>query len=318
MSQIAIESRLSELKGQIEHDLAEILRACDWPPRLQESVSYSLAAGGKRLRPMLTLLAAEICGGSIAEARSAACAVELIHTYSLIHDDLPAMDDDDFRRGKPTSHRVFGEALAILAGDCLLTLAFETLSGSDCPPDRIVEQLRLLGIAAGGRGMVGGQVMDLEAERRAEEDSGAHPLESHRSSGNEFNGQETDPVERLIEIHSRKTGAMITVALELGAVAAGATDADRQRLVEFGRAAGLAFQIADDLLDVDGSDARLGKQTGRDRDLGKLTYPGLIGVEESRRRANELVEAACQAIEPFGEGRVWLVELARFIVERDH
>jgi geranylgeranyl diphosphate synthase type II len=318
MPQIELSSRLAELKTLIESELQRILSETQWPPALNEAVSYSLLAGGKRLRPMLTLLAADVCGGSLQKALPAACAVEMIHTYSLIHDDLPAMDDDDFRRGRATSHRVFGEALAILAGDCLLTLAFETLSHSECRGDSVAEQVALLARAAGGCGMVGGQVLDLEAERRLDAAGSSEPLESESATAFGTNGMAVDPVDRLIDIHSRKTGAMITVALELGAVSAGATRGERKRLVEYGQAAGLAFQIADDLLDVGGDDQLLGKQTGRDQDLGKLTYPALIGVEESRSRAEELVTQACDAIAPFGAGRDWLVDLARFIVERDH
>jgi geranylgeranyl diphosphate synthase, type II len=319
MSEIVLASRLAELKTRIDDDLQRILHHTDWPPSLKEAVSYSLMAGGKRLRPMLSLLAAEICGASAEEALPAACAVEMVHTYSLIHDDLPAMDDDDLRRGRPTSHRVFGEALAILSGDCLLTLAFQMICSSGAAAACQSEQVRLLATAAGGAGMVGGQVLDLEAEGQADEWSDKtdpSEIDVRRRFG--LNNPSVDPVQHLIQIHSLKTGAMITMALELGAVAAGASSRDRQRLVDYGRAAGLAFQIADDLLDVAGNHARLGKTTGRDQDLGKLTYPGLIGVQESRRKAEELVEQACQAIEPFGDRRTWLVELARFIVERDH
>lgn len=337
----SFQQQVASLKDQIERALANTLSAQPWPAALRTAVEYSLLAGGKRLRPGLVLLATDVCGGKTDEALPAACAIEMIHTYSLIHDDLPCMDDDDLRRGRPTSHKVFGEALATLAGDALLTLAFETLGTADTSPHVTAECLRILAAAAGGAGMVGGQILDLEAERG--------PFVTH-SSLDEF-GQtgdsgrisranspdnavsETDTVEdsvkvtsarpdfhveHLIQIHKMKTGALITAALELGAAVAGADPDKRRRLREYGQCTGLAFQIADDLLDVEGSDERLGKETGRDNELGKLTYPSLIGIEASRARALSLVEEACAALDIFDERADSMRELARFIVERDH
>jgi geranylgeranyl diphosphate synthase type II len=310
-------------------------------------------AGGKRLRPVLVLLANEVCGGSVEAAIPAAVAIEMIHTYSLIHDDLPSMDDDDYRRGRPTSHKVFGEALAVLAGDCLLTTAFETITCAPLPPQQITELVRILAFAAGGGGMVGGQVLDLEAERgtflNAENSATLLRLQANAScetsktavselvdlaDSNEQTGQFDSPnrdfivnesnrlaetrVEELTTIHKMKTGALIAGALELGAVCAQANPDRRNQLRKYGHCIGLAFQIADDLLDVTGEQTKLGKKPGRDVDLGKLTYPGLLGINESRQKAEQLVQEACQAVEVFGDHSVWLKDLARFIVERDH
>lgn len=330
-------------------------------------------AGGKRLRPVLVLLANEICGGYQENAIPAACAIEMIHTYSLIHDDLPSMDNDDYRRGRLTCHKVFGEALAVLAGDCLLTLAFETIttadsesakrevaaSNSNSDSVRILQMIRLLAIAAGGAGMVGGQVKDLEAERgsllcdrgdlslkslknngcettplavdfQLREESTLSDFASFSSfffetlstatdsEGNDSNRSEGNRVVELVQIHRMKTGALIAASLELGAISAGAGQSERERLRHYGHCIGLAFQIADDLLDVTGDQAKLGKNPGRDIDLGKLTYPALLGIEESRKQARRLVDEACSTVEVFGEGSRWLRDLARFIIERDH
>jgi len=346
------------LRAVVEAALAEELTKVVWPESLKTAVEYSLMAGGKRLRPILVLMANEVCGGKQADAMPAACAVEMIHTYSLIHDDLPAMDDDDFRRGRPASHKVFGEALAILAGDCLLTLAFETITSPITNSGRefsgqIAEQVRILAAAAGGSGMVGGQVLDLEAERGAflRSDRGVSPLQNEEKSGynagnsavqegplvegarhnpensrasisgsreNTSNPLAESSVVELSQIHKMKTGALIAGALELGA-ATTAVDLDsRSRLRDFGHRIGLTFQITDDLLDVTGDETRLGKKPGRDADLGKLTYPGLLGIENSRKKAEQLVQEACAAVAPFGDRGKWLKELARFILERDH
>jgi geranylgeranyl diphosphate synthase type II len=342
-------------REQIDSRLSALIARELLPGSLHAAVEYSLLAGGKRLRPMLVLMAAEACAGRVDDAMAAACAIEMIHTYSLIHDDLPSMDDDDFRRGRPTSHKVFGEALAILAGDCLLTLAFETLARSSLPPAIVAEQTLILSRAAGGAGMVGGQVLDLEAERGAftsgiPANAGIQRVPDERTLDSRLRGNdenrsndpptETQPaasavslnttgripsnlsgetrVEQLTRIHRMKTGALITAALELGAVSASATPDQRQRLKLYGQCIGLAFQIADDLLDVTGHADRIGKTPGRDADLGKLTYPALLGLQGSRDRALQLVQDACDAVSPFGERGTRLKELAGFIVERDH
>ncbi len=358
MSDPGFKTHLHQLRILVETALNNQLAQADWPANLTAAVEYSLMAGGKRLRPVLVLLANEVCGGQQQDAIPAACAIEMIHTYSLIHDDLPSMDDDDFRRGRPTSHKVFGEALAILAGDCLLTLAFETIAASAnsskvAHAQQISEQIRILASAAGGAGMVGGQVLDLEAERGAfvAGKSGAKITENNENSGcetgesavqerlNSANSAASESVPsasnlktvqkdsnqtaetRVVElsrIHKMKTGALIAGALELGAASGNADESSRKQLRHYGHCIGLAFQIADDLLDVTGDQTKLGKKPGRDVDLGKLTYPSLMGIENSRAKAEQLVQEACDAVAVFGDRGRWLTELARFIVERDH
>ena len=266
------------------------------PPVIFRSARYSVFAGGKRLRPILCIGAAEAVGGPIDAVMPAACALELIHTYSLIHDDLPAMDDDDFRRGKPTSHKVFGEAVAILAGDALLTDAFRIIAGRTpvgaVKAETLLQVIQEVALAAGWFGMVGGQVVDIESEGKAPDEK------------------------RLNFIHTRKTGALITVSLRAGALLGGA-DADAlDALTEYGRHVGLAFQVADDILNVEGDAKALGKGTGSDRSRGKLTYPALVGVETSKRVAAELVEKAVEDLRAFDERAEPLRRIAQFIVER--
>ena len=264
------------------------------PDRLREAIRYSLLAPGKRLRPMLVLAAAEACQGDRQAALPAACAVEMVHAYSLVHDDLPAMDDDDLRRGRPTCHKQFDEALAILAGDALLTRAFEILARDVQPPAVAAECCRVLAAAAGASALVGGQADDL---------------------GEQFSDGQLETLER---IHRRKTGAMLLASLELGALIAGADDEQLAALSQYGRCIGLAFQIADDLLDVRGDAAAMGKRVGKDSGRGKLTFPALLGVDQSERRATQLVEEACAALEPLASHAEPLYALAHYIVERDH
>ncbi len=264
------------------------------PEALGEAIRYSLLAPGKRLRPMLVLLAAEACGGDTDPALPAACAVEMVHTYSLIHDDLPAMDDDALRRGLPTCHIAFGEANAILAGDALLTLAFEVLA-RDIRPAAVAAQCCLaLARAAGATQLVGGQADDLAGQ---------------------FSVGSLQAIE---SIHGRKTGAMFLVSLELGALVAGATAEQQTALAEFGHRLGLVFQITDDLLDVRGTAAAMGKRVGKDSDHGKLTFPSVLGVEESLRRAGVLVDEACAVLAPFGTHAEGLHALAHYVLERNH
>ena len=263
------------------------------PPRLREAMRYSLFAGGKRLRPTLVRFGAEACRGAPDAALPAAAAVEMVHTYSLIHDDLPAMDDDDdLRRGVPTCHRQFDEATAILAGDTLLTFAFELMC--DLEPAGVARRcVRELANAAGGGGMAGGQMDDLTA------------------------AQGPGTLEWLQALHERKTGALLTASLRIGGIVAGANERQLDALTDYGRAIGLAFQIADDLLDAEGDPNIVGKGVGKDLAAGKLTYPGLLGVAESRRRARELAATARRAIAPLGHYGHRLAELAEYIVERD-
>jgi geranylgeranyl diphosphate synthase type II len=261
---------------------------------LAEAIRHSLLGPGKRLRPTLVVMAAEACGGTCEAALPAACAVEMVHAYSLVHDDLPAMDDDDMRRGRPTCHKVFGEATAILAGDALLALAFEILARDLQPPAVAARCCAVLAKAAGPCALVGGQADDLAGEFS---DGGLAELES---------------------IHRRKTGAMFLASLELGALVAGATDQQRLALAEYGRRLGLVFQITDDLLDVRGDSAAMGKRAGKDSRRGKLTFPGLVGVEESLARSRLLVDEACAAVEPFGPRAECLQALAHRVLERTH
>jgi geranylgeranyl diphosphate synthase, type II len=264
----------------------------DCPSHLAEAIRYSLLAPGKRLRPQLVLMAAEACGGDARAALPAAVAVEMIHAYSLVHDDLPAMDDDDLRRGRPTCHKQFDEATAILVGDALQARAFEVLAAQIQPPERAARCCAELARAAGAEALVGGQADDLAAE--------------FRHIG----------LERLQSIHRRKTGALFRASLELGAIVAGAKPEQHQALAAFGASLGHAFQIVDDLLDVGGEEASVGKRLGKDRKHGKVTYPALLGVDESRRRAEQLIARACQDLEIFGDAAAPLRALAEFVASR--
>ena len=283
----------------VEKRLRQIVDAAtDCPQALVEAMRYSLLAPGKRIRPKLVILAAEACGGTDGNALAAACAVEMIHTYSLIHDDLPAMDDDDLRRGLPTCHKQFGEALAILAGDGLLTQAFGILA-ENYPSATAAGCCRELARGAGAAGMVGGQVEDLAWESRP------HSLEA------------------LENIHARKTGALFRACLRLGAwTAQGENPAgpDSELLVNldhYGRCFGLVFQLTDDLLDVEGTAQETGKRVGKDAARGKLTYPGFLGVEESRRRARRLCQEGQECLRPLGPRGERLAALLRLVIERD-
>jgi geranylgeranyl diphosphate synthase type II len=269
------------------------------PARLAAAMRYSVLGGGKRLRPVLCLMAAEACGGDASAAMGAACALEMVHTYSLIHDDLPAMDDDDLRRGRATCHKAFDEATAILAGDGLLTLAFELIAREVEPEPAALRCVRILAEAAGPAGMVAGQMADLRAERRA--------LDEHDEGS----------LAELEAIHRRKTGALLRAPLQMGAVVAGAPPIYQEALDHYGRAVGLAFQIVDDLLDVQGDETKLGKRVGKDCGHGKWTYPRFLGVEGSRRRARQLADEAVIAIAPLGAPGHRLCELAMALLERD-
>ncbi len=269
--------------------------AGELPASLHDSMRYSVFAGGKRVRPVLMLAACETVGGDLNAALPAACAMELIHTYSLIHDDLPAMDDDDFRRGNPTNHKVYGEATAILAGDALLTEAFILLSACQQGGDPVA-RLRVIheiAHASGSRGMVGGQIVDMESEGKGEID-----------------------LATLSYIHTHKTGALIRASVRAGAMLGGACEDSLAALTRYGDAIGLAFQIADDILDVEGTTEELGKDAGSDQARGKATYPALVGLEASKRRAQELVEMALDALSVFDERAEPLRAIASYIVKR--
>jgi geranylgeranyl diphosphate synthase, type II len=263
------------------------------PASIHQALRYSVFAGGKRVRPALCLESARIFSPDVAAVLPVACALEFIHTYSLIHDDLPALDNDDLRRGHPTCHVKFGEANAILAGDALLTLAFETLAGAGVEPTRRVALIAEIAAAAGTRdGMVGGQVADLEAE-----------------------GQ-TITAEILEYIHRSKTAALIRASILSGAIAGGAADADLDRLRRFGDQIGWAFQVTDDILDVTESSEALGKTAGKDQAQQKATYPALFGLERSRTFAKQLATRAIAELEPYGARAAHLRELSEFLVLR--
>jgi geranylgeranyl diphosphate synthase, type II len=301
----------AEFRKTVEDGLGRFLEssgAC--PARLEESMRYSVEAGGKRLRPIMVLLACEACGGNPTDAIPAAVAIEFIHTYSLIHDDLPAMDNDDLRRGRPTNHMQFDEATAILAGDGLLTLAFEIVAREVQPADVAVACVVDLASAAGIEGMVGGQMADLQGERPE--------IADIDKTGDDEQSDQTRKVSQLEAIHLRKTGRLLRSALTMGGRIAKADGNTIEMLDHFGKCVGLAFQIADDLLDITGDAAKMGKGVRKDAELGKLTYPGLLGLEESRRRAQSLIDEACRSIEPLGDRGHRLDALARFVLERDH
>lgn len=287
---------LKERRVLVEEALDRFLPSADREPRsVHEAIRYSVLAPGKRLRPILVLASAESVGGDPQTVLPTACALECIHVFSLIHDDLPCMDNDDYRRGRPTSHKVYGEAIAMLAGDALLALAFELIAENvaTVAPERVVQALKLLSNASGTGGMVGGQVVDIESE-----------------------GREIDP-ETLHYIHAHKTGALLTASVLVGAILCGASEEQQDALRRYGESIGLAFQIADDILDVVGDQARIGKPVGSDQKQDKATYPKLFGLEESRRRAHAEVANALEAVAGFGPPAEPLRAIARYIVERD-
>jgi len=267
------------------------------PEIIHQAMRYSVFAGGKRLRPVLAIAAAEAVGGRIEQVLPAACALELIHTYSLIHDDLPAMDDDDFRRGRPSNHKMFGEAIAILAGDALLTYAFELLVSESqkagVEPAKVNAVIKEISWAAGNSGMIGGQVLDLKAE-----------------------GQKVD-LAGLENIHRRKTGALLRAAVRAGAILSEASSKQLDDLTGYAEALGLAFQIKDDILDIEGDSAKLGKPVGSDLAKDKSTYPSILGLDQSKALLNEQVEKALQMVERFaGKGKI-LSDLAVFVRDRE-
>ncbi|MGC4117708.1 MAG: polyprenyl synthetase family protein [Myxococcales bacterium] len=291
-----VEQWLGLRAEEVNAELARRVPSEDAPPAsIHKAMRYSLLAGGKRLRPALVLSCGEALGAKPAALMPAACAIEMIHTYSLIHDDLPAMDDDDLRRGRPTCHKVFGEAVAILAGDALLTRAFQVLAAEDAAPDaaRRLALIQEYSRAAGTTdGMIGGQVVDMESE-----------------------GKPIAP-ETLEYIHRAKTGAILEASCVAGAIVAGAGPQQLEQVRTYGKRIGLAFQIADDVLDVTSTAEQLGKTPGKDVAAGKATYPALFGIDASRKKAHELVSQAVEAVAGFGEKGHVLQELARFVVSR--
>ncbi|NMG11058.1 geranylgeranyl diphosphate synthase CrtE [Brasilonema sp. UFV-L1] len=302
-----IQKTPEEVKFDLRAYLKERQKLCEvaldkaipisYPEKIYEAMRYSLMAGGKRLRPILCLASCEMMGGTIEMALATACAVEMIHTMSLIHDDLPAMDNDDYRRGQLTNHKVYGEDIAILAGDGLLAYAFEYVAThtQNVPLERVVQVIARLGYATGATGLVGGQVLDLESE-----------------------GKTDISLETLNFIHNHKTGALLEACVVCGGIIAGASSSDVQRLTRYSQNIGLAFQIVDDILDITQTDEQLGKTAGKDQQAQKVTYPSLWGLQESKQKAQQLIEDACAELEPFGDKALPLKELAHFIINRTH
>ena len=288
---------LDQKRMAVDRFLDGIIPPPNTPPTtLHDSMRYSLMAGGKRIRPILTIAAAEAIGSNAPGLMPAACSLEFIHTYSLIHDDLPSMDNDDFRRGKPTNHKVYGEAMAILAGDALLTMAFDLCSRPDvmkgCDPVRQVRLIQELAYGSGNMGMVGGQVFDIQAEH-----------------------QDID-LPTLQNIHRHKTGMLIRAAVRMGAIAAGAPDRELEALTSYAEDIGLAFQIADDVLNVTGTREELGKNPNTDAERGKKTYPTFYGVGGARSLADDCAARAISRLTAFGPSADPLRELARYITSR--
>lgn len=289
-AQVALKTYAALVDARLDQLLPPISAA---PARLHEAMRYACLAPGKRLRPGLVLAAAEAIGAPVDAALDAACAVEFVHCFSLIHDDLPAIDNDSLRRGRPTLHVEFGEGLALLAGDALFGLAFETIHAVPGEPARVLAAARVLSNASGSAGLVGGEVDDILAE------GSVASLEQVRS------------------IHARKTGALIAASCRLGGVLAGATDTQRESLTEFGSAIGLAFQIVDDILNATSTPERLGKAAGSDGARGKATYPAVIGVEGARAAANDCCRLAIESIEDLPNPET-LRSIAQFTLERLH
>ena len=290
---MSIEEKLLSTASKVEYFLGQILSTEDGDlTSLYDSMRYSTLAGGKRIRPFLTIEVAEMFGAGVKDAIYYASALEMVHTYSLIHDDLPSMDNDDLRRGKPTNHRVYGEATATLAGDALLTGAFEIICAADLPAESRVAAVRVLSEAAGAEGMVGGQIMDLAAEKTV------------------------PSFETLVKTHSLKTGAMITASVRLGLLAAGVVDEKvTEDICTYARHIGLAFQIIDDLLDVIGDESELGKPIGSDKEEGKTTFLNFLSPEDAKTYAERLTESAKAAISPYAKSEN-LLELADYLLAR--
>ena len=296
MQEFDLKAFLGERKLLVDAALEKALpAAAGLEKKVIEAARYSLFAGGKRLRPILCRAGAEVVGGAIEPAMPAACALEMIHTYSLIHDDLPAMDNDDFRRGVPTNHKVYGEAVAILAGDALLTEAFEFFARSGngrIPAHKVLDVIRIGVKAAGYRGMIGGQMIDLECENRKVD------------------------LATVEYMHVHKTGALLSASLEIGAILGGGDESQIKTLRNYGHHLGLAFQITDDLLDVEGDAALMGKTPGSDQAKNKMTYPALLGLAQSKEAARDHVERALDALGSFGAAAEPLRAIARYLLVR--
>jgi geranylgeranyl diphosphate synthase type II len=295
-SRFELSAYLAERRKLVEAAIEQAV-PLQYPETLYESMRYSLMAGGKRLRPILCLATCELVGGAIDVAMPTACALEMIHTMSLIHDDLPAMDNDDYRRGKLTNHKVYGEDVAILAGDALLTYAFEYVATQTqgAAPERILRVIASMGKAVGGEGLVGGQVVDLASE-----------------------GSPDVTLETLNFIHTHKTAALLEVSVTSGAILAGASETEIDQLTRYAQRIGLAFQIVDDILDITSTQETLGKSVGKDIRADKATYPRFWGIEGSRQQAHQLIDEAKAALQGFGESRQPLLAIADYIIARTY
>ncbi|MBQ5759577.1 MAG: polyprenyl synthetase family protein [Schwartzia sp.] len=291
-----MKTQWNERRELVESELPKQLRQSGKPldETLTESMEYSLMAGGKRLRPILLMAAADAAGAKGEDFLASACAIEMIHTYSLIHDDLPAMDNDDYRRGKLTNHKIYGAGIATLAGDALLTLAFEVMTREDVSPEIKLAVIQEMSAAAGPQGMVGGQAVDLESEGKR------------------------IPLEKLREMHLGKTGALFKAAIRSGAILAKADEKTLAALTDYALAFGLAFQITDDILDVVGDEATIGKPVGSDERNNKSTYVTLTSLEEARRLAREAVDDGLKAIAPLGDKAKFLGALLEYLISRDN
>jgi len=278
----------AELKRQLPRESVR-------PQTIHKAMRYSIFAGGKRLRPILTLAAAEACGGKVENALLPACAVEVMHTYSLVHDDLPCMDDDDLRRGRPTSHKVYGEGVAVLCGDALLTESFAMLARTPATKRyHVGDYVSELALTGGSKKLIGGQVLDLEGEG------------------------ESLTKKQLVQIHEAKTAALLTSSVRLGAMTANVTPKKLEALTTFGYNLGLAFQVIDDILDVTQTTEQLGKTAGKDEAVDKSTYPAILGLEKSRKEAARLTKKSLDALKPFGKKGQRLEQIARYLLEREY
>ncbi|MDD3439130.1 MAG: polyprenyl synthetase family protein [Clostridiaceae bacterium] len=287
---------LANKRHLVEQKLESMIPADNSIPVIMEAMRYSLLAGGKRLRPILAIMSCELFGGQEEEVLPFACCIEMIHTYSLIHDDLPAMDNDDLRRGRPTSHKVFGEGFAVLAGDALLNSAFETMTAilMDNPKPEYIRAMNIICRASGISGMIGGQCIDLYYENRSID------------------------IETLKSMHRKKTGALIKASLAAGAVIARADEGDIKNIMEFGDAIGLAYQVEDDILDVSGSEEKLGKSINKDAEFHKSNFISFYGLDKSISIAAELIGEAKKKLERYGDKSCYLIELSDYIIDRDN
>ena len=292
---MSLQAAITHYRARVENELERALSHSSIEPCLQDAMRYGLFNGGKRVRPLLVYLINDLLGGQPDHADAAACAIEAMHSYSLIHDDLPAMDNDDLRRGKPTCHIIYGEAAAILAGDALQCFAFELLAGSHLPSDRIVRLVSTLAKASGDTGMIAGQAFDL----------------SHV-------GQSLS-LTQLEAMHRCKTGALINASIEMGYYTSGCTDPNTLALLlQYGQAIGLAFQVKDDILDIEGDTETLGKPQGSDLELNKPTYPSLLGMDGAKAKLADLHQTALDTLAPFGDSANTLKALADYITHRSH